>query len=129
MLKRLFRKRIRELHEKFEKEKILIFDDIANFFGLESRGTWKVRGNGVLILTEEELFFGMWKPKKELIISVKSITEIANPKSHMHKSVFRPLLKVMFKNVKGNNDSAAWFVQDLNKWNEILKGLTLKKES
>jgi len=126
MLKRIFKKRIKEIHEKLEEDKIIIYDDMANFFGLESLGTWKVRGNGVLILTEEELLFGMWKPKKELIIPVKSITEIMNPKSHMHKSVFRPLLKVIFKNEEGNNDSAAWFVQDLNKWNEILNDLILK---
>ena len=64
MLKRLFKKRINEIHEKLEKENILIFDDMANFFGLESLGIWKARGNGVLILTEEKLLFGMWNLKK-----------------------------------------------------------------
>jgi hypothetical protein len=127
MLKKIFKKRIKEIHERLENEQILIYNDIANFFGLESLGTWKVRGNGVLILSEEELLFGMWKPKKELIIPVKSITEITNPKSHMHKSVFKPLLKVTFKNEMGDNDSAAWFVKDLNKWNEILNDLILKE--
>jgi hypothetical protein len=128
MLKKIFKKRIKEIHEKHGKEKILIFDDMAIFFGLESLGSWKVRGNGVLILTEEDLLFGMWKPKKELKIPVESITMITNPKSHLHKSVFRPLLKVMFKNESGNDDSAAWFVQDLNQWNEILDGLILKND-
>ncbi|MHA2035336.1 MAG: hypothetical protein ACW972_00870 [Promethearchaeota archaeon] len=104
----------------------MIFDDVANFFGLESLGSWKVRGNGVLALTEDKLLFGMWKPIKELYIPVKSITKITNPKSHMHRSVFRPLLKVIFKNEKGENDSAAWFVQDLNTWNDILNSLILK---
>ena len=126
MLKKLFKKRILEIHDKLEEENILIFDDMANFFGLESRGTWKTSGNGVLVLTKEELLFGMWKPKKELIIPVKSITKITNPKSHMHKSAFKPLLKVIVKNETGNDDSAAWFVQDLNKWNEILNGFILK---
>ena len=128
MLKKLFKKRIHEIHDKLEEENILIFDDMANFFGLESRGAWKIRGNGVLMLTEEELLFGMWKPKKELIIPAKSITKISNPKSHMHKSVVKPLLKVLFKNEKGNDDSAAWFVQDLSKWNEILNYLILKNK-
>ena len=126
MLKKLFKKRILEIHDKLEEENILIFDDMVNFFGLESLGIWKTRGNGVLMLTEEELLFGMWKPKKELIIPVKSITKISNPKSHMHKSVFKPLLKVIFKNEKGNDDSAAWLVHDLNRWNEILNDLILK---
>ncbi len=45
MLKRIFKGRINEIHEKFKNEKVLIFDDMANFFGLESKGIWKVRGN------------------------------------------------------------------------------------
>jgi hypothetical protein len=126
MLKRIFKKRIKEIHEKLEKEKILVYDDMVNFSGLESLGSWKVRGNGALILTEEILLFGMWKPKKDLVISVKTITKITNPKSHMHKSVFKPLLKVKFKNDEGNKDSAAWFVKDLDKWNKKLNELILK---
>jgi len=46
----------------------------------------------------------------------------------MHKSVFKPLLKVIFKNEKGNYDSAAWLVHDLNRWNEILNDLILKNK-
>lgn len=127
MLKKLFRKRIKEIHEKVEKEKILIYDDTANFFGLESLGIWKIRGNGVLILTEKDLIFGMWKPKRDLIIPVKSIIKIENPKSDLHRSVFRSLLKVSFKSGDGKDDSAAWFVRTLNKWNEILENIIPKR--
>ncbi|MFX0021649.1 MAG: hypothetical protein ACFE9S_04935 [Candidatus Hermodarchaeota archaeon] len=128
MLQKIFKKRINEIHEKFNNKNILLVDDISNFFGLESSGVWKVRGNGVLLLTEEELFFGMWKPKKELLISIKSIINISNPKSHMHKSVFRPLLKVTFTNVNGEIDSVAWFVRKLGDWNENLNQLILKEK-
>ncbi len=126
MLKKIFKKRITELFEKFDKVNILISDKMANFFGLESLGVWKVRGNGVLILTKDDLFFGMWKPKKELVIPIKSILKIINPKSHMHRSAFKPLLKVNFKNESGDYDSAAWYVRHLNEWNEILKRLIEK---
>ncbi|MFX1304818.1 MAG: hypothetical protein ACFFBV_05595 [Promethearchaeota archaeon] len=126
MLKKIFKKRINEIHEKVRDKRILLADDMSNFFGLESLGVWKVRGNGVLLLTEEQLIFGMWKPKKELIIPIKSIIKITNPKSHMHRSVFRPLLKVIFNNEIGEIDSAAWYVQHLDKWNEVLNKLLLK---
>jgi len=96
---------------------------MANFFGLESLGVWKIRGNGVLLLTKEELIFGMWKPKRDLLILVRNIIEISNPKSHMHRSVFRPLLKIVFKNERGESDSAAWYVRELDKWNQILNEL------
>ena len=123
MLKRIFKKRINEIYAKYMSKDVLITDDMANFFGLESLGSWKIRGNGVLMLTEEELFFGMWKPKKEFSIPLNSIIEVTNPKSHMHKSVFRPLLKVIFKNESGDLDSVAWYVRHLDKWNEILNEL------
>ena len=126
MLKKIFKKRIKEIFEKFPVSDILISDELANFFGLESLGAWKVRGNGVLILTKEELFFGMWKPKKEIKIPIKSILDITNPKSFMHRSVFRPLLKINFKNPSGDFDSVAWYVRHLKEWNEILNELIAK---
>ena len=126
MLKRIFKKRINEIYTKYKSKNVLITDDIANFFGLESLGLWKIRGNGVLLLTEEELFYGMWKPKREFSIPLNSIIKVTNPKSHMHKSVFRPLIKVIFKNESGNLDSAAWYVRNLDHWNEILNQLINK---
>ncbi|MFW9826635.1 MAG: hypothetical protein ACFFEY_03335 [Candidatus Thorarchaeota archaeon] len=107
MVIKLFRKRISEIHKKFENKQTLIFDDNSNFFGLESSGLWRIFGNGVLLVTEKELFFGMGKPKKELLISIKSIIGVSNRKSFMHKSVFKPLLKIFFKNELGRTDSAA----------------------
>jgi len=126
MLKKIFKKRINEVYENYKDKDILIADDMSNFFGLESSGVWKVRGNGVLLLTEEELYFGMWKPKKDLLIPVKFIIKITNPKSHMHRSVFRPLLKITFRNENGETDSAAWYVRKLDEWNEILRQLLSK---
>jgi len=128
MLKKFFNKRINEIHEKYNDKNILLSDDISNFFGLESSGIWKVRGNGVLLLTEVELFFGLWKPKKELSIPIKSILQVTNPKSYMHRSVFRPLLKVIFTHENGEIDSAAWYVRKLEDWNKILNSLILKNK-
>ena len=128
ILKKIFKKRINEIHEKYRNKDILIADDISNFFGLESAGVWKVRGNGVLLLTKEDLFFGMWKPKRDLLIPVKSIIDITNPKSHMHRSVYKPLLKVIFRNENEEQDSAAWYIRKLDAWNEILGKMILKKE-
>jgi hypothetical protein len=126
MLKKIFEKRINEIHEKYRDKHLLVVDDMANFFGQESLGAMKVRGNGVLLLTEEELFFGMWKPKRELLIPVSSMVEIKNPKSHLYKSVFRPLLKIVFKNEMGQIDSSAWFVKHLGEWNNVLNRLISK---
>ena len=50
--------------EKFKDEKVLGAFGSENFFGQESLGLGQIRGNGVLVLTEKELYFEMWHPKK-----------------------------------------------------------------
>ncbi|MCK4953145.1 hypothetical protein KAS14_05120 [Candidatus Bathyarchaeota archaeon] len=59
-----FEHRINEVMEKFKDETVLGAFGSANFFGQESLGLGQVRGNGVLVLTEKELYFEMWSPKK-----------------------------------------------------------------
>jgi hypothetical protein len=46
----------------------------------------------------------------------------------MHQSIFKPLLKATFKNYNGKTDSAAWFVRELDKWNNILNKLIFNQE-
>jgi hypothetical protein len=123
MIEKMFKKRIKEIHDKYKDQDLLIFDNNSNFFGQESLGVGKIRGNGVLLLTKEELYFGMWKPKKEVLIPIKYITEVTNPKSHMHRSIFKPLLKIIFKNENGESDSVAWYVRYLDQWTEIINDL------
>ncbi len=112
----IFKKRTREIEEQFARKDVLLTSRGANFFGQESKGLGQVRGNGVLILTTNELYFGMWTPKKELKIPILAIKSIENPKSFLGKSVFRKLLKITFVNDLGDLDAAAWYVKDLDSW-------------
>lgn len=129
MIKKLFRKRIKEIKTKFNTQEILIMDEAANYFGQESLGRWKLRGNGVLLLTKNELYFEMWKPKMQIKIPIDLISQIENPRSFLQKSVLKPLLKVILKNKKDEIDSFAWFVNNLNEWNEAFFKLISNQES
>ncbi|MBU1043087.1 MAG: hypothetical protein KJ915_01660 [Candidatus Omnitrophica bacterium] len=98
------------------------------FFGQESLGMAQIRGNGVLVLTDEELFFKMWAPAKELSIKLSDIIGLEMPKSFLSKTKFKPLLKIMFKNQKKQPDAAAWLVGNLSDWHKsIQKTLNLSK--
>jgi hypothetical protein len=117
----LFKKRTREIEEQFTGKNVLLTSRGANFFGQESKGVNQIRGNGVLILTDKELYFGMWTPKKELNIPVVAIKDVENPKSFLGKSVFRKLLKVTFENEIGEIDKVAWYVKALETWTRTLE--------
>ncbi|HDH51749.1 MAG TPA: hypothetical protein ENH04_10130, partial [Nitrospirae bacterium] len=72
-IKKELEKRSQEVLQRFRDKKVLGVSAEANFFGQESRGMKQIRGNGILILTDEELYFQMLFPKKELTILVNSI--------------------------------------------------------
>ena len=107
--------------DNFEGIDIIISLNSANFFGQQSRKSTQVRGNGVLILTAEELYFEMWRPKKVVQIPTSAILNVEITKSFLHKSVFRKLLKVGFQNENGVEDAAAWWVSSLEQWIEELE--------
>ncbi|MHA1111328.1 MAG: hypothetical protein ACTSRE_09515 [Promethearchaeota archaeon] len=121
----LFKKRIKEIFEPFEGVPMVISAQNVNYFGQESKGLGQVRGNGSLILTDSELYYEMWAPKRVLRIPRNSILRVENPspKWHLKKSKSRPLLKIHFRNEKGEEDSAAWIVPHLEQWIQHVSGL------
>ncbi len=123
---KLFKKRINKILQNFSSEEIIAIDKFANFFGQESRGLAQMRGNGVLILTNSKLIFELFLPKRRFEILINDILNIEVVKSHLKKTKLRPLLKVIFKNERGEIDSVAWLVKDLQLWKDKIKDL-LKK--
>ncbi|MFH1062197.1 MAG: hypothetical protein V1747_04835 [Candidatus Omnitrophota bacterium] len=119
-VKKLEKKRAEEVLLKFKDKKIYGISSSANFFGQESLGMAQVRGNGVLVLTENELFFQMWAPRKELSIKNTDIREVKIPRTFLGKTKGKLLLNVLFKNKKGNVDSAAWLVNNLSDWQSAI---------
>jgi len=120
VLKKTYQRWTEKVLELFKGKKIIAASMSANFFGQESLGFKQIRGNGVLVLADEELYFRLWIPKKELRISSKQIIDVQSPRSHLGKTKFMPLLKILFKNDKGANDSIAWAVDNLPYWKETL---------
>ena len=110
VFKQKIKRRRAAIDERFAGRTILFRHDGANFFGQKSAGMGKVRGNGIFIVTDREVFFAMFIPAKELTISFTDITSIETPKSFLGKSIFKPLLQINFK-----TDAAAWYVKDLEK--------------
>ena len=111
-LKSVFRKRREEVARRFRRKTILRQHNLAQFFGRESLGHVQARGNGLLVLTGEELYFLQALPRREFVIPIESITEVSNPRSHLGKSNMCKLLRVDFVE-KRKDDAIAWNVDDV----------------
>jgi hypothetical protein len=89
--------------------------------GLESRGTAQVRGNGRLVLTEDELRFRMFVPDRETRIPLAAVTSVGSERTWLGKWVGRRLLRVRWTTAGGEN-AMAWEVRDLDGWIAALGG-------
>lgn len=110
----------RRARRHFEGLSVLREDEGANSFGVESGGPWQVRGNGTLVLTDDELLFAQWVPNRLLRVPRAAITEVAATDSHLGKRIGRPLLKLTWTTEAGRPDSVAVWVRDLEGWVEAL---------
>jgi hypothetical protein len=103
----------RKINQRYLGQNIILREDFANFFGKESLKSRQIRGNGVLVLTKEEIYFSMLMPRKEVIVPLDSIQDIETSTSFLGKTKFKPLLKINFKTGREIRDSAAWLVRDV----------------
>lgn len=101
--------------DRVPAEAILFADEMANNFGVTSKGAAQLRGNGGLVLTREHLWFIPLVAMDELKIPRADIREVTSVRSHLGKTVGRALLKVDW-----GTDSAAFYVKDVPGWIERL---------
>ena len=119
IFQRIKRRLAMEVEKQFAREDMVLGALDANLIGQKSRGIGQVRGNGALVLTQDELWFLMAVPRREIVIPVSTIKNVGTVSSYMGKAVFRPLLLVEFES-SGGEDSIAVFVRDLEAWQEAI---------
>lgn len=120
MLRKIFSKRIDQIIKKYSKRGLRIEEE-ANFFGIESHGIMQIRGNGILLLTDTDLVFGMFRPAQDFVIPLAELEKIELAESHLTKTVFRSLLKVYFTNKEEQLDSVAWRVLNPSAWKDLVE--------
>ncbi len=101
-------------------EEVQLMDPSANCMGLESLGMAQVRGNGCLAATGERVLFRMWMPARSFEVRRSDITAVESSRSHLGKSKGMALLRLSFVNERGQPDSLAWAVRDLEAWQRLL---------
>lgn len=103
-------------------------DDMATFLGLSSKGPVQLRGNGTLVLLDDELAFGQWFPRTTIRIPLRDVIEVDAAKSHLGKTLFTPLLRVHWR-IDAGEETVAWRVRDPSGWIADLKALSVASSS
>lgn len=111
-----------EVRHALQGQPILLLENAANSFGIESAGIAQIHGNGCLAWTGSELRFRLWMPRREFSIPQERLQEVTTVHSHLGKTKGIPLLKVSFVNDQGGEDSVALAVRDLDAWLSALGG-------
>lgn len=116
--------------QRFEGQTIHLRDPIAFLVAQQSRGYSQRQGNGNLILTDHELFFAMTIPKTIISIPLKTIKNIERPLRMCGQCIMKKLLKINFTTPEGTETAIAWYVKELDRWeNEILSRKNLLNPS
>ena len=113
--------RLEAINREFPKGTAVLGPASCNFFGVKSRGSRQMRGNGILILTGAGIVFRMLIPERELRVPVRSIESIEKVRSHLGKTKNVPLLRIGFRNSENLPDSVAWAVRDVDGWIKALE--------
>lgn len=114
---------VERIQEHFPTEQVILSEPSANYFGLESRGSFQMRGNGLLALTEDELWFSRFVKREDISIPTKTIQEVRLVDSHLGKRILgRKLIHVQFQTSEGV-DSVAWLVKNPTSWQTAIADL------
>jgi hypothetical protein len=114
-----------DARHRTDGQDIILQTGNASSFGQASKGAKQIRGNGALILTREAIRFLMAVPRNEIEIPLSRVTSVSLPKSHLGKTVFKPLLRVEFESLEGR-DSIAWAVREPSKWKDTIENARSK---
>lgn len=119
---RKIRRECREtLASRYGSEEILCHDNLAHFLGFDSLKGKQTRGQGVLVLARDELYFFKLHPRMELCIPLKRIKRVVTPKSFLDISSPLPLLQIHYQQEDGRSSSVAWKLRNLELFTNSLK--------
>ncbi len=123
LLRNLKTRRVKDVMKLYAGRQIWAMEGGASFFGQQTRGRGQLRGNGVLVLGDDGIYYEMWAPRRKLHIPYHKVLTAEKIGIFLGKSCFKPLLKVVFINDQGKPDAAAWWVRDVDRYVTIVQNL------
>ena len=109
ILSRVSRTQIAKAREQFPQALAVLN---ANFSGLTSDPGVRLRGNGILVITRDELYFTQWVTNREFHVPTRALQSVELVSNFMGRWTFTPILKVNFTSEGGQAAAIGWQVRD-----------------
>ncbi|MBK8034091.1 MAG: hypothetical protein IPK17_32235 [Chloroflexi bacterium] len=109
ILSRVSRAQIAKAREQFPQALAVLN---ANFAGLTADPSVRLRGNGILVITRDELYFKQWVTNREFRVPIRGIQSVELVSNFMGRWSFTPILKVNFTGAEGEAAAIGWHVRD-----------------
>jgi hypothetical protein len=112
-----------KFQQRFSGKNIRLIDKTALFVAQESDGYSHFRGNGYLVLTDDELYFERQLVSKVVQVPITSIKNVGETRSLGGQSPGKLMLRIDFKDSSGKSDSIALRVRELERWKSAIAGV------
>ncbi len=122
ILSRVSRTQIAKAREQFPQALAVLN---ANFSGLTADPGVRLRGNGILVITRDELYFKQWVTNREFRVPTRALQSVELVQNFMGRWSFSPILKVNFTS-EGGQAAIGWQVRDAEGIKQQIEALMKK---
>ena len=109
--------------KRFDTSEIKLRDDNANFGGIRSLGQSQCKGNGILVLTDNEIFFSQYCCGGEdgIAIPLDKINNVKSESTYLGRTQLGMKHLIIEYQVDGKEDAIGFLLRDLKSWMDKLQ--------
>lgn len=118
---------LREVRQQFSGSPILALASDACFNGLDRTWDSRWRGCGVLILTQELLYFRSWQRNLDLTIPISRMEKVGADSSHEKTGKHRGQFQVGYRGMDDQIRMATWLMKRPQRWENLVYAIIEQK--
>jgi len=120
---------VRRVRQQFNGIPVRALAADAYFYGMERNWDSQWRGNGVLLLTEEILYFRLWARNLDLTIPLNRVESVALSDSKGPGFLRRKRFRVVYQGVDDHLRAATWLARKPQDWVGLIREILAEAAS
>lgn len=112
---------LRKVRQQFNGIPVRALAANAYFYGMERNWDSRWRGNGVLLLTEEMLYFRLWARNLDLSIPIERVKEVELSYGKGLGFLRRKRVKVVYQGMDDHLRAASWTAHKPQNWVSMIQ--------